>query len=99
MDDNDQPTSAPVESQSLAPRPNYELELRNFESALLAFIERLGLPAHSVLVGVDERGIVFKNIADVVVKIEAQKKAVSIYISKFIAAAAAGLFDAALNYL
>src|SRR5215213_841504 len=99
MDNSQQPEVSPRESTSLIARPNYELELRNFESALLAFIERLGLPAQSVLVGVNEPAIVFKNIEDVVGKIDAHKKGVSIYISKFIAAAAAGLFDAALNYL
>lgn len=101
MEEPNEPVSAEpvVESTSLAPRPNHELELREFENALLAFIDGLGLPSHSVLVSVNERSIVFKNIADVVVKIDGVKKVNSIYISKFIAAAAAGLFDAALNYL
>jgi hypothetical protein len=88
-----------AETTSLVPRQDYSVELRKFEGALLAFITHLGLPAESVLVSVNERGIVFKNIEDVVTKIDGSKKGGSIYISKFIAASAAGLFDAALNYL
>lgn len=101
MSDTNQPVKAePVpESTSLATRPNHELELREFENSLLAFIESLGLPAESVLVSVGERGVVFKNIEEVVAKIDGGKKVGSIYISKFIAACAAGLFDAALNYM
>ncbi|MBW4609028.1 MAG: hypothetical protein KME22_17930 [Hassallia sp. WJT32-NPBG1] len=53
----------------------------------------------SVLVSVNERVTVFKNIADVLSKINDEQKPRSVYISKYVAAVASGLFDAALNYL
>ncbi len=48
---------------------------------------------------VQERSKVFKNIQEVVEILTPESRANSIYISKFLAAAAAGLFDASLNYL
>jgi hypothetical protein len=87
------------ENKSLIPKPNYALEIQNFETALLEFIESKGLPSQSVLVTVKERGVVFGNIDNVLEKIDEQGKTRSIYLSKFLAASASGLFDAALNYL
>ncbi len=87
------------ESKELIPKPNYAVEIQNFESALLQFIDSKGLPSQSVLVTVKERGVVFGNIDNVLEKIDEKGKARSIYISKFLAASASGLFDAALNYL
>lgn len=91
--------SSNEESTDLIPKPSYAVEIQNFETALLQFIESKGLPTQSVLVAVKERGIVFSNIDNVIEKIDEQGKARSIYISKFLAATASGLFDAALNYL
>jgi len=63
------------------------------------FIARHGLPTQDVLVPVPERLRVFNNIGDVLALLDYAHTQQSIYISKFIAAAASGLFDAALNYL
>lgn len=87
------------ESTQLIPKQNYVLEIQNFENALLNFIAQKGLPSQAVLVSVGERGVVFRNVDEVLEKIDEHKKARSIYISKFLAASASGLFDAALNYL
>lgn len=57
------------------------------------------MPTTQVLVQVSERFKVFSNVEGVVDKIDAEQKQRSIYISKFIAASAVGLFDAALNYM
>jgi hypothetical protein len=65
----------------------------------MAFIARHGLPTHNVLVPVSERVRVFGNVEDVLALLDYENKQQSIYVSKFIAAVAAGLFDAALNYL
>ncbi len=83
----------------ITPSSNYSAQIKQFEDGLLEFMNQYGLPTDSVLVTVSERLKVFKNIEDVVEKIEDNKKERSFYISKFIAASAAGLFDAALNYL
>lgn len=78
---------------------SYMTQLQNFETNLLEFIAQQNLPTQSVFVGVDERMTVFKNITKVLEKISPEQRPRSIYISKFIAAVAAGLFDAGLNYL
>lgn len=79
-------------------QPNI-VQLQNFEIALLDFLAQQGLPTESVFVALDEREIVFMNVTKVLMKISDEKKPRSVYISKFIAAVASGLFDAALNYL
>ncbi len=74
-------------------------QLHGFEKALLRILEKHDLPIESIFVPIDERDIVFKNIENVLKKISPERKPQSIYLSKFVAAVAAGLFDAALNYL
>ncbi len=78
---------------------NYPTQLQNFEEGFLAVIESYGLPSKEIFVGVPERATVFKNIDAVLSHLEAKQKNASIYLSKFLAATASGLFDAALNYL
>jgi len=83
-----------------APAPaTYKAELQAFENGLMTFIAQHGLPTQNVLVPVTERVKVFGNVEDVLALLDYPHKQQSIYISKFIAAAASGLFDAALNYL
>jgi hypothetical protein len=83
----------------LVPSSNYSSQIKQFEDGLLVFIEKYGLPTSQVLVQVSERLRVFSNVEGVMERIDLEQRQRSIYISKFIAAAAAGLFDAALNYL
>ncbi|MBX4923964.1 hypothetical protein HJA76_30595 [Rhizobium bangladeshense] len=78
---------------------NYKNDLQTFETGLMTFIAQHGLPTDNVLVPVTERLRVFGNVEDVLALLEYDHKQKSIYVSKFIAAAASGLFDAALNYL
>lgn len=83
----------------LVVRPNYDVQLREFEKGLLGFLESHALPTESILVGVSERGVVFNNIEGVLARINKDQLQRSVYISKYAAAVASGLFDAALNYL
>ena len=84
----------------LVPSANYSSQIKQFENGLLSFIEQYSLPTAQVLVQINERLRVFSNVEGVVERIELEQRQRSIYVSKFIAAAAAaGLFDAALNYL
>jgi hypothetical protein len=80
-------------------QPNYSEQLSNVEKGVLNFLEEQGLPTESVLVSLNERVTVFRNLTDVLSKISNEQKPRSVYISKYIAAVASGLFDAALNYL
>ena len=83
----------PVNSSELATQQPYDIQLQNFEANLLNFLAQQGLPTQSVLVSVDERVTVFMNLTKVLTKIGDEQKPRSVYISKFIAAVASGLFD------
>ncbi|MFC1612954.1 hypothetical protein ACFL23_01345 [Patescibacteria group bacterium] len=73
--------------------------LQVFEERVLSTIECYGLPIDNILVPLEERFVVFNNANTVLSKIDDTKKNKSVYFSKFLAATAVGLFDAALNYL
>jgi hypothetical protein len=81
------------------PGAHYRNELQNFEVGLMTFIGSHGLPTNNVLVPVKERVCVFNNVQEVLQLLDDGHKQKSIYVSKFVVAAASGLFDAALNYL
>src|ERR1035438_6374867 len=70
-----------------------------FETGLTRYLEDLGLPADNVLVKVSERRKVLANVPAITDDLPDAQRDKSLYISKFIAACAAGLFDAALNFL
>jgi len=78
---------------------SYDVQLRDFEGGLVSFLEQHNLPSEGIFVGVPERLNVFKNLEGVIVQIDNKNKQQSLYLSKFIAGVASGLFDAALNYL
>ncbi len=62
-------------------------------------MDQAGLPSDGVLVSVRERSRVFQNVDDSLAELGSDRLAESLYLSKFLAAVTAGLFDAALNYL
>ncbi|MER2079427.1 hypothetical protein [Psychrobacillus psychrotolerans] len=70
-----------------------------FSLGLSMYLEQLELPTENVLVNPDQRMDVIDNLPRVVSYLSTQQKGESLYISKFIAACGAGLFDAALNFL
>lgn len=76
-----------------------EAHLNRFEEHILRFLEKHELPTEGIFVSVTERMNVFNNTGGVLAKIDPKEKNNSIYLSKFLAAAASGLFDAALNYI
>jgi len=51
------------------------------------------------LASIDERGVSMANLQRILTRIDSNQRQRSVYLSKFIAAVATGLFDAALNYL
>lgn len=73
--------------------------LVSFEQQMLGVLNYCGLPSENILVDVKERVKVFSNVEDILDLIERDKRINATYISKFLAAASSGLFDAALNYL
>ena len=71
----------------------------DYQKQLYEFLDFLRLPSDKILVDFKERKKVIANIPDIVENIDDKTRAQSFYISKFIAASGAGLFDAALNYI
>lgn len=88
-----------IKEITITGKSDYDLQLNQFETALLTYLESKGLPAASILVNVPQRVVVFANIDPVLQRIQTEQIGQSVYISKFLAATASGLFDAALNYL
>jgi len=68
-------------------------------AGLSRYLTELGLPTDAVLVAPAERMRVLNNLPDVASELPEEQRARAYYISKFIAACGAGLFDAALNFL
>lgn len=74
-------------------------DLQRFEHVLLEQLAAAGLPTDDVLVDLDEREQALATFSTALRRLPPEERGRSIYVSKMIAAAAAGLFDAALNYL
>lgn len=70
-----------------------------FSAGLTKYLTEVGLPSDNVLVSVQERGNVLTNLPTVCAELAAEDRIRAMYISKYVAACGAGLFDAALNYL
>lgn len=68
-------------------------------AGLSSYLASLDLPTEGVLVPVNERRQVIDNMESAIEPLDPKRRPTALYISKFAAAAAAGLFDAALNYL
>lgn len=87
-----------VESGDFQPQ-NIVSRFQDFETSLMGSLHSVGLPSTGVLIEVPQRARVFDNIEQSLSLLPEQVLQRSMYLSKFLAAVAAGLFDAALNYL
>ena len=87
------------ENNSIVKAENAESELLKLEKTLIKSLERLSLPTSNIFVPVSERATVFFNVERVLSRLSDTKLQNSVYITKYLAAVASGLFDAALNYL
>ena len=76
-----------------------DLSIGTFSEGLSNYLNDLGLPSTGILVPVNERMKVIKNLPDISGELSEEQRKRAMYISKFVAACAAGLFDAALNFL
>ncbi|PID54565.1 MAG: hypothetical protein CSB46_01835 [Micrococcales bacterium] len=76
-----------------------DTELARFETIVRGMLEQFGLPADQLFVPVDERASMVSNVGGVLAELDPNLRAQSHYVSKMVAAATVGLFDAALNYL
>lgn len=73
--------------------------VERFSEGVTQYLDSLGLPSEGVLVAPDERVRVFQNFPALVDLFEAKHRSDAMYMSKFIVACGAGLFDAALNFI
>ncbi len=74
---------------------NVSPNINNFES----YLNQLNLPYNDIIAEESQRQSIAKNLPDLLGEIPNEKKASATYLSKFVAASAIGLFDAALNYV
>lgn len=74
-------------------------QFEEFENTLLLALQQIGLPGTGVLVDLDERHQVFTNFQGAIARLDDERRADAMYLSKMLVAVGAGLFDAALNYL
>ncbi len=84
-----------------ATTPASEIDDRvdSFSAGLNEYLRTLGLPTGDVLVNPGERMRVIANLPAITSTLSAEHRNQAYYISKFVAACGAGLFDAALNFL
>ncbi|WP_107951336.1 hypothetical protein [Lysinibacillus parviboronicapiens] len=68
---------------------------KNFES----YLQELGLPHEGIIASDRERNLMSINLPQTIQDLSQQTKRDAVYLSKFVASSAIGLYDAALNYL
>ena len=88
-----------IDRRSRADPGIIEAELLEFERVFASAMQHFGLPTDNVLVATSDRGKVLRGIGDAIEDLSQEQRQRSLYLSKFMVAVGAGLFDAALNYL
>jgi hypothetical protein len=63
------------------------------------YLDSLGLPTENIIADVKERGIIENNLPNFINTLDPETRKNARYLSKFVAGAAIGLFDASLNYI
>ncbi|MGG3652601.1 hypothetical protein ABES36_14350 [Bacillus pseudomycoides] len=71
------------------------MSLQNFEN----YLQELGLPHEGIIASDRERKLMQGNLPEAIHELSPQSKRNAVYLSKFVASSAIGLYDAALNYL
>ena len=73
--------------------------VETFGTQLDSYLDYVGLPKDFILIPYERRRPVFQNMPTVLASLTDDQRSAAAYISKFVAACAVGLFDAALHYL
>lgn len=63
------------------------------------YLDYLGLPTENIIADISERGVIQNNLPAFIESLDPETKKNARYLSKFVAGAAIGLFDASLNYV
>ena len=88
-----------VRKPGLAVQRPSSTELEQFEAVLTTVMDALGLPSEAVFIEFRQRQMVLTNFEGAIDRLDDDHRARAMYLSKFMVAVGAGLFDAALNYL
>ena len=88
-----------IEIRSRADISLLDAELLEFERVFASAMREFGLPTENVLVATSDRGKVLRSFGDAIEDLSPEQRQRSLYLSKFMVAVGAGLFDAALNYM
>lgn len=75
-------------NNNVAPFSNFEL-----------YLQDLGLPSEGIIASTKERDMMRMILPQTIQELSPQTKRDAVYLSKFVASSAIGLYDAALNYL
>ncbi|HZY92565.1 MAG TPA: hypothetical protein VFG07_07350 [Thermoplasmata archaeon] len=86
-------------SKALVVSEPVESQIASLDSDLTSYLKALDLPTRDILAPLPERRKVFSLLPETVSVLKSEQRSEAFYISKFTAACAVGLFDAALNYL
>ena len=89
----------PVEGLEIHTEREIAPAVETFATQLSSYLSSIGLPSEDILVPFERRRPVFQNMPTVLETLNDEQRLSAIYISKFAAACAVGLFDAGLNYL
>lgn len=88
-----------MENEATDELVNYDRQMTQHQEQFLSLLGSKGLPTENIFVPIKERSTVFSNAGSLLDNIDDARKFEAVYVSKFFAAVAVGLFDAALNYL
>lgn len=80
-------------------RGEVQTSISDFNEPFAGYLFNLGLPVDGVLAPIAERKIVIDSIETEINKISPEKRELAVYLTRFIASVAAGLFDGAVTYL
>ncbi len=70
-------------------------QMTQFEELLIS----MGLPSENIIASIEERENILNMLPSLIQKLPSEQKRNATYLSRFVAGAAIGLFDAALNYV
>lgn len=70
-------------------------QMTQFEGLLIS----MGLPSENIIASIDERENIMNMLPSLIQQLPSEQKRNATYLSRFVAGAAIGLFDAALNYV
>ena len=76
-----------------------QTSISDFNEPFTEYLIDLMLPVEGILAPIKDREIIINSIETEINKIKPENREVAVYLTRFLASVAAGLFDGALTYL